>query len=136
MTTATELLTDAADAIADRARYRDENYKSSVAKAVEIFNVITNRDMTEREGNLFMLCIKIGRSQQGEFHVDDYTDAAAYAAMAGESHARQVRPARQVPEVQEDSEVGRLECGADSWGWADQVAWGPSSYETKMVGVS
>ena len=46
---------------------------------------MTGLSLTEEEGWIFMVFLKLARSQQGEFKLDDYVDMAAYAALAGES---------------------------------------------------
>ena len=70
---------------------------------------------------MFMACVKLSRSQQGDFHEDDYIDAAAYIALAGAAAYGEVRPSRKGPSkcenVREDEgDVHR-----------------PVSYETRFV---
>lgn len=55
-----------------------------MAHAVSIFNAITGRDMTEREGWTMMMALKLARSMQGKPKLDTYVDMAAYAALLGE----------------------------------------------------
>ena len=74
----------------DRAReYDSEGGERSMAKTVAAFNIITGHSLTETEGWKFMELLKMVRSCHGEFNPDTYEDRAAYAALAGESHAKE-----------------------------------------------
>ena len=79
-------LNAAIDNISAKAALRDLKSERSMLKTINMFNSMTGRDaMSEREGWLFMVLLKIARAQNGErFHEDDYVDAAAYVALAGE----------------------------------------------------
>lgn len=82
-----QVLSDAVDAIADRAKKRDTpEGERSMKRAVQMFNALKGGDrfMTEREGWLFMCCLKMSRATAGTFHLDDFVDLAGYAALAGE----------------------------------------------------
>ena len=81
------ILYAAAKAIADRSSTRDNGDEKSMKRTVGFFNMLADTGLTEREGWLFLACVKLCRSQQGDFHVDDYIDAASYIALAGESEA-------------------------------------------------
>ena len=90
-TDARSILKDAADAVQARAILRDVDTEKSMARAVNIFNAITGREvLSEVDGWMFMVALKIARAQQGKFHLDDYTDAAAYIALAAECAARAI----------------------------------------------
>jgi hypothetical protein len=43
--------------------------------------------MTEEQGWMFMSILKMVRSQQGNFKLDNYEDGAAYFALAAEAAA-------------------------------------------------
>lgn len=60
----------------------------SMSKTVAAFNVITGHNVTEEQGWHFMGLLKMVRSQQGEYHEDNYQDQASYAGLAGESAAK------------------------------------------------
>ena len=60
----------------------------SMEKTVMAFNALTGQDLSETEGWLFMMTLKMARSTQGRFKADNYEDLAAYASLAGESAAR------------------------------------------------
>ena len=92
-----DILQAGIDGITDRARFRDADGRMSMDKTVAIFNLLTDRDLSVRDGWEFMKIVKMVRSQQGEFHIDDYVDEAAYTALAGSSHYGEVRPSRKGP---------------------------------------
>lgn len=60
----------------------------SMGKIVGMFKELTSHELTEAEGHLFMCCLKLARSTQGAFRLDNYEDLAAYAGLAGEAAAQ------------------------------------------------
>lgn len=83
--TAHQILREAADAIEQRAALRDlPKGERSMSRAVAIFAAATGRQLSELEGWTFMICLKLARANAGANHLDDYTDLAGYAALAGE----------------------------------------------------
>jgi hypothetical protein len=83
---AEEILAKAAGHLADRAKTYDKpEGERSMRKTVDMFNVLTGGELTEEEGWMFMVLLKMVRSQQGEHKDDNYEDGAAYFALAGES---------------------------------------------------
>lgn len=84
---APEYLSRSIATLAQRARtYDDPDGERSIGKTVEIFNSLTSHQLSEKEGWLFMLCLKLARSQSGgDFTADTFVDLAAYAALMGES---------------------------------------------------
>lgn len=56
-----------------------------MAAAVKAFNALTNAALTEEEGWLFMVLLKLSRSRCGRHQIDDYIDGAAYMMLAGEA---------------------------------------------------
>jgi len=96
---ATDLLTEAADAMADRASTRDlPDGERSMARAVRTFHALTGHLLTEVEGWTFMAVLKLSRSQAGAVHRDDFVDAAAYSALAGEAALRSSAAGRELLE--------------------------------------
>lgn len=93
-TQAHQILEAGAKHMRDRAKTYDKggDYDSgerSIDATVEAFKAITGdgqMDSGER-GWMFMLLLKLVRSQAGEFKLDTYEDAAAYAGLMGESAA-------------------------------------------------
>lgn len=85
---ACSILIDGADAITARANQRDQpNGERSMARTVNAFNAMFGTQLTEPQGWQFMQLLKMARSSAGAHHLDDYTDGAAYCALAGESAA-------------------------------------------------
>ena len=83
---AVSFLTAAAKHMDDRAATRDcPNGERSMGRAVNMYNAMTGGNMTEEQGWKFMVLLKLARSAQGECNPDDFEDAAAYAALAGEA---------------------------------------------------
>ena len=88
---------DVLEAAAMHMRERADTYdqpdgERSMMKTVEMFNTLVRGNdhymyMTTEQGWLFMAILKIVRSQQGAFKLDNYEDLAAYAALAAEEAA-------------------------------------------------
>ena len=97
-----EILQGGIDCIVDRSATRDDDTGKSMIRTVDIFDKLTGNDLSPREGWLFMACVKIARSQQGRFCLDDYIDGAAYIALAGEAGYGEMRPTRNGPSVGKD----------------------------------
>ena len=86
---APDLLIAAADSIGDRATLRDQpGGERSMARAVAAFNAMYGQGLSELQGWQFMVLLKMSRSAAGRLHVDDFTDAAGYVALAGECAQR------------------------------------------------
>ena len=86
---ASEFLFSAMDHMKDRAKTYDSPWgERSMKKTVDLFNALTGLGLSEEEGWKFMICLKLTRSEQGEFKADSYEDGAAYFALAGESAGR------------------------------------------------
>lgn len=84
LTVADQTLVDAAHALA-RGRSRDNtDGERSMKKAVQAFNALTGSDMTEEEGNQFMICLKLARAQTSN-NPDNYVDIAGYAGLGNEA---------------------------------------------------
>lgn len=84
---APEILKQAARHIEDRAKARDQpEGERSMGKTVAAFNAITGNSLSERDGWVFMQVLKLARAcNTASGLADDYEDAAAYAALAGEA---------------------------------------------------
>lgn len=88
--TAPALLDKARKHMEDRAHTYDKpEGERSMAKTVEAFNVITDRDLTESEGWLLMQILKDVRDRaRAAPHVDSLEDGIAYAALKAEARLR------------------------------------------------
>lgn len=84
---AESLLETASTVVRDRVCVRDADGQRTMRKTVIAFNTLHGTDLTESQGWQFMEILKIARSSQGEFCIDDYLDGAGYAALAGEAAA-------------------------------------------------
>ena len=60
----------------------------SMERTVKVFAALTDIQLTEEHGWLFMEVLKQVRSLQGKFKADNYEDLAGYAALRGEAAAR------------------------------------------------
>lgn len=88
---APEILEAAAGHLKDRAATYDNTGEGerSMARTIATYNALTNSSMTVEQGWLFMVCLKMVRTQQGGYRGDNYEDGAAYFALAGEEAALQ-----------------------------------------------
>lgn len=86
---ADELLSKAAQHMQDRAATYDKpEGERSMGKAVQAFNAITGRDLTEPEGWLLLQVLKDVRLfQRPGYHADSAEDCIAYAALKAEAKA-------------------------------------------------
>lgn len=84
-----DVLRAAAAHMEDRAAtYDSPGGERSMSKAVDMLNTLTGGpSLTVEQGWLFMAILKMVRSQQGDFKLDNYEDLAAYAALAAEEAA-------------------------------------------------
>lgn len=88
--TAESLLQDSIDVLRERAELRDSPQgERSMAKCIDAFNALTANKLSVLDGWKFMLCLKLSRSSQGSFHLDDYKDLIGYATLAGEEAANE-----------------------------------------------
>jgi hypothetical protein len=81
---APDVLRTAADTIEARGKLRDSGQERSMARTVAAFNAVTGRNLTETEGWIFMVVLKLAREQSAH-DPDNFVDGTAYMALAGES---------------------------------------------------
>lgn len=106
-TTACSILEDAAATIGERADQRDALEERSMLRCVNAFNGLTRLNLSEEDGWIFMVCLKMARAKNGRsFHRDDYLDGAAYIALAGECVSKSNTPIPQCP----DSNCDVMDC--------------------------
>ena len=83
---ADECLKNAAGHLSNRAStYDSAEGERSMSRTVSTFYALTDVFMTEEQGWMFMAALKMVRSQQGNFKLDNYEDGAAYFALAAEA---------------------------------------------------
>lgn len=65
------------------------NSERVMDRIVNMFNAATGHELSEAQGNIFMVCLKVVRSETSTYHDDDhYVDGINYFAMAGESASK------------------------------------------------
>ena len=90
MDTATELLEEAADIVRQRGTERDlPDGERAMACTAQAFNALTDRNLTEKEGWIFMLCLKLSRAKGGSFKKDDFMDTIGYTSLLAECAIRE-----------------------------------------------
>ena len=85
--TAPNLLKRASDLMVERAvQYDSPEGERSMEKIVNSFNALTGKDLTEAQGWMFMVLLKLVRDNTRVVgHKDSCDDLIAYAALYGES---------------------------------------------------
>ena len=94
----------------DRAvTYDKPQGERSMGATVAAFNAVTGHQLTEEQGWLFQVLLKVVRSQQGAFRLDCYEDGAAYFGLMGEAafSERVVRP------MLTDCLMGKRDCACE-----------------------
>ena len=83
---ADEILRGAADIIEERGKLRNmQEGERSMARAVAAYTALRGPVMeSELDGWIFMCVLKLARATAGGSHLDDFSDLAGYAALAGE----------------------------------------------------
>ena len=85
---AQDYLTKSIEVIGHRGKEydRSQQQERSMAKIIAAFNVITGLSLTEHQGWLFMICLKLIRLNISPdiFHEDSAIDLIAYSALAAE----------------------------------------------------
>ena len=83
---ASDCLKSAAQHLSDRAStYDSPDGERSMARTIGTFYALTDVFVTEEQGWMFMALLKMVRSQQGDFKLDNYEDGASYFALAAEA---------------------------------------------------
>ena len=89
--TATQIISEALFAIEERSKDRDNGPERSMDRAVTIFNAATGLGISESDGWLFMICLKLARHKNGQgYNHDHFVDVAGYAGLLAESVERAV----------------------------------------------
>ena len=68
----------------DHAGDRDSGKERSMKLIVDVFNTLTGNTLTEHDGDVFMVCLKLVRMQRDKGNDDNYIDAIGYLQMASE----------------------------------------------------
>ncbi len=67
------------------ANDRDLGRERSMKKIVSVFNKLTGKNLSEHDGDVFMVCLKLVRMQLDKLGEDHYVDAIGYLQMAFEA---------------------------------------------------
>lgn len=86
---AQEVLKMSIETIAERGVERDAGQERSMRSAVRAFNGMFDTHLTEEQGWMFMVLLKMSRSKGGTFNADNFVDGAAYFALAAEPAQRE-----------------------------------------------
>ena len=87
MITAPQLLDEASGLLTQRGKqYDQEGGERSMKRAVEALNALTGAQLSESQGWLLMMLIKLVRdSKKAQCHPDSLVDLVAYASLYSES---------------------------------------------------
>jgi hypothetical protein len=89
--TASGIMQEGLAAMLDRASERDNDGERSMLACVKAFNALYGLELSETQGWMFMMFLKMSRANGGSFQRDDYVDLSAYAALAGECASKEVK---------------------------------------------
>ena len=100
---ADQILRAGLDTLVQRGVKRDQpDGERSMPRIVRVFEAITGIRLTEREGLLFMVSMKLVREGRGAPDADDYIDLVNYVALAGEAALATGKESLQVADHCED----------------------------------
>jgi len=85
------VLRTAQEMIDERGKRRDSGQERSMERIVRVFEALTDHKMTEVEGWLFMVVLKLCRERTGP-DLDNWIDGAAYMGLAAEAVERAKAP--------------------------------------------
>lgn len=84
-----EVLQTAVNEMRERAILRDQpNGERSAKRASEILSAWTGFEWTELDVWKCLMAVKMARHEQGQFHIDDLVDLAAYSGLLAEAESR------------------------------------------------
>lgn len=87
MLKAHDLLEQARTTMLARSVERDVEEERAMLPTVRLFASMVGVELTEYQGWMFMVCLKMARAHGGKFRADDYVDMASYVALAAECAA-------------------------------------------------
>jgi hypothetical protein len=80
-----EILRNATDAVEQRGEdYDSDEGERSMAHTVRIYEAVTGIKLSERQGWLFIMAVKLARAQQSPRKLDHYVDVAGFSSLLGE----------------------------------------------------
>ena len=84
-----DILKEARQIIDGHATDRDRGKERSMGQIVEIFNNLTRSNLSEHEGYIFMVVLKLVRMERSPSNIDNYIDGVAYIQLAWEEALNQ-----------------------------------------------
>lgn len=87
MLKAHDLLEQARTTMLARSVERDVEEERAMLPTIRLFAAMCGVELTEYQGWMFMVCLKMARAHGGKFRADDYIDMASYIALAAECAA-------------------------------------------------
>jgi Domain of unknown function (DUF6378) len=82
--TANQILERASELLGVRGQEYEQQRERSIGRVVGAFNALTEHKLTNEQGWLFMVLLKLARAQGGSYKADNFDDGAAYVALMGE----------------------------------------------------
>lgn len=88
---AEDLLQEAYDTLVERGKLHDKAgaEERSLGAVAEMMTALKGQPYTAQDIGLVQICVKLVRSQQGNYHHDNFVDLAGYAALTGEEAHKQ-----------------------------------------------
>ena len=85
-----EILQKVMNIVKERGVERDlKEGERSMKRCVLAFNALTGKELTESQGWLFMLVLKLSRASTGNFSLDHRLDTIGYAALLTECELKE-----------------------------------------------
>ena len=93
--------------ISQAAEERDApNGERSMLPAVRNFKALRGIDLSESDGWVFMIALKLARASQGGYHEEDYVDLVGYSALLAEAVAAEHNRLNKVKQINQEIEQG------------------------------
>jgi hypothetical protein len=81
----TSAIDEAKSVVDGHAKDRDVGKERAMKSVVNVFNALTGKNLTEHDGDIFLVCVKLVRMQRDKKGEDHYVDAIGYLQMAFEA---------------------------------------------------
>ncbi len=81
---ASEVMKKAIGIVEGHSKDRDIGKERAMKQIVSVFNALTGHELSELDGHMFMVCLKLVRMQRNPSELDNYVDAIGYLGMGGE----------------------------------------------------
>ena len=81
----TSAIDEAKAVLEAHSKDRDVGNERLMKQIVTVFNTLTKHNLSEYDGDIFLLCLKLVRMQRDKKGEDHYVDAIGYLQMAFEA---------------------------------------------------